>query len=736
MAKKQKNVKNGTTSSNQSSQTTYAAALANNKAEKKGKKGLTDYVLPAATIVIALFVAAYFLLSQESEVLFKSQEMNLWIADDTFYDMYKIYPGGWLSWAGSYMTEFFYHPALGVTLLMLAWAAIMAILSFMYKLKGWKILLTALIPLMLLTAVTQTGYWVYLQKLHGHMWVPTLGIGISALAACICHSIARRMPAIPAIATRVVLSATFAWFGYKLLGMWSFAGVMMMALPTSLTSSKQTEGSSKSSIVSTLLPFLPAVFAVAFIYFVPRLAYDTIFEQTIKGEIYHAGMPTFRYGYANLHIYRLAYYLLAASFLPIMIAAWVPQTFWKKNLGKVAALVMLVVTFGYGTRTLLDRWNHDQNYHIEIAMGNAVDRQDWQGVLDALTQGIKVDSIRPTRAMVMMKNLALYRQGRIGNEMFNYPEGSRQQNIDEYYKYGDAMYPEQVFKIADPDTMAIEKNRFMWNIRLSQIAGKKMYYNYGKLNFCYRWCMEDAVEFGWRVEDIKMMAQCAMLKGEDVVARKYLNILKQTRYHREWAEKQEKFIGNFEAMRDDPELKPITYLMQYGNRLDGDNTLIEMYLLQTFAHGNGADPYYQEMTLISAMLMKDIQLFWPRFFRYAEMHKSEPNFHMPRHYQEAAYLYGHLENEVDISNLPFDQSVKQSYESFMNYNARVNNRIITQVTKEFDSQMKAARTEEERAKVAKKIDDEFNVRMREEFRPLYGNTFYFFYYLMRNQKTN
>ena len=38
---------------------------------------------------------------------------------------------------------------------------------------------------------------------------------------------------------------------------------------------------------------------------------------------------------------------------------------------------------------------------------------------------------------------------------------------------------------------------------------------------------------------------------------------------------------------------------------------------------------------------------------------------MPTHFQEAAYLYGSLEHEVDISNMPFDDQVKRDYEAFM-----------------------------------------------------------------------
>ena len=99
--------------------------------------------------------------------------------------------------------------------------------------------------------------------------------------------------------------------------------------------------------------------------------------------------------------------------------------------------------------------------------------------------------------------------------------------------------------------------------------------------------------------------------------------------------------------------------------------------------------------------MKDISLFWPRFMKYATLHTQE---HMPRHYQEAAYLYGHLENNVDISKMPFDQEVRDSYERFMKFNEQC-----------------GPMSEEQKA-IA--------------FFPQFGNTFYYFYFLVRNQKTN
>lgn len=702
-------------------QQTYGTMFAKQTKISGTKLKTINFIVPILILIGMLVFMGTKIISLESEVLFKSQELDLWIDDPTFYNTFSIYPGGWLSWIGSYMTQFFYHPSTGVWLLMGAWAIIMAMLAWMYRLKGARMLLVAAVPIMLLAAFTQTGYWIYYQKLNGHMWVPTLGVLFSILAALAYHKILPTSKCIISCFERkgkvgkdkvaVVISTTlrsiyivlFAWFGYIYLGSWVLGGLAIMAFPTR-----------RLHIVELAVP---AIVAAVGAYFFPRIMYNCgLYEQTIFSEIYHACMPCFRTGDANVVLYRKAYTGLVLSFLPIALACWWPcvKERVKNSLGSkmsqlIPVIVAILVLF-FASSFAKERWNHDKNFHAEVTMSNAIDRQDWETVLTTINECAD-DTIAPTRAMTMMKNLALYRLGRIGNEMFLYPEGSELQNQEEYNKYGDSMYdmPEQLNSIEDPEKKELESIKYKWNIRLTQIAGKLLYYNYGKLNFCYRWCMEDAVEFGWKVEQLKLMALCSILKGEDKVAKKYIDILKKTRYHREWAEKYEAFIGKPDMMKEDPELKPICYLKEYGDRLDGDMSVIEIYLLKTFANANGVDPYYQEMTLISALIMKDIQLFWPRFLRYATMHNKEKGFKMPRYYQEAAYLYGQLEPQSapdNFANMPFDKEVVDGFKRFMAYN---NRREIAGLSDEKKAEM---------------------------FKPQFGNTFYYFYFLVRNQKTN
>ena len=94
--------------------------------------------------------------------------------------------------------------------------------------------------------------------------------------------------------------------------------------------------------------------------------------------------------------------------------------------------------------------------------------------------------------------------------------------------------------------------------------------------------------------------------------------------------------------------------------------------------------------------MKDPRAFWARFADYIQLH---PGNEMPIHYQEAAYLFG-TEEGRNLSHVPFDQQVKDSYASF------------TQVASKYEGQ-----------------DVE---PVREVLYPLFGNTFYYDYYLMSN----
>ena len=449
---------------------------------------------------------------------------------------------------------------------------------------------------------------------------------------------------------RLAWIALVGILGYPLMGAWSFLALGLMLLPSLSRPWKEN--------------LWEVGLALLLIAVVPFIMVQQFYGQVEMKNAHLAAMPSFQYGENSFQEYRWAYIALPIAF----ILCALPHCFNRKK---------EMVKKGKKTR--------DTNFHKEVAMTNAIHRLDWEGVLRIMLSHDMGQQMPPTRVMVMMKNLALFRLGRAGDEMFHYPEGAEQQHAP-------------------------------WQVRMTQVGGKLLYYHYGKEGFCYRWCMEDGVEFGWSVDVLKYMTKCSLITHDWDVAQKYIDMLAKTRYHRQWAERYAALVRHPERMAEDEEMRPIIPMASFPDRLDGDNTLVEMYLLKTFSSGFGADPGYQEMTLLSSLIMKDIDLFWPRFHQYVNMHQHEDGFRVPLHYQEAAYLYSMLEpqrqselwpgltNAEAAERIPFDDRVRQSYKQFMDFN--------TQCGPMTEEQKKSA------------------------FLPQFGDTFYYFYFLRRNQKTN
>lgn len=72
--------------------------------------------------------------------------------------------------------------------------------------------------------------------------------------------------------------------------------------------------------------------------------------------------------------------------------------------------------------------------------------------------------------------------------------------------------------------------------------------------------------------------------------------------------------------------------------------------------------------------------------------------------QRPSQMWPGITNAEALTHMPFDESIKQSYQQFMDFNTQCGS------------------MSEEQKKIA--------------FRPQFGDTFYYFYFLVRNQKTN
>ena len=618
----------------------------------------------------ALILIAAALLLFENQLLWKIEETNLFLYSPLYFKEQMLVPGGLLSYVGCFFTQYLYHPWLGVFLLCAWWWLLMWLTKRCFRITNLWAPVAVLPVVFLLMMIINLGYWVYLLKLHGYFFVATIGAPAAVALLWGFRCTPEKLWA------RAVYIALTVIIGYPLLGVYALAAALLMGIWSwRLTKGKRT------------LPIVCLALAVVCVLFIPMLYYRQVYYQVSTDNIYWASLPRYfvidRYDNYYLPYGLLAmFYLLMTLFYKHENKTVVEQkaitekkgttgkkkTTAKKDekksrIGATERITILQAVAGIAVAIFIfDYWYKDENFHRELKMLHDVEWLDWQKVLDEAAK----QKGEPSRPIVSMRNLALAHLGRQGNEMFLFKNGAKKANTP-------LPLPPMI------------------------INGIQLYYQYGLVNLAFRLGMENSVEFNFRVETLKLMAKSAILNGEDQLARKFLDLLKQTRFHKEWAEHWEKLIGNREAMEKDPEMGFITHLMHYENTLGSDQGQPERYIMLQLASNKSDDPVFSEQALLATIWLRNDMAFWEHLNQYILTH---PNGALPRYYQEAAYLFSQINQQVDVSNVPFDPGIKERFTQFM--------------------------------RTAQQYEGADMKMTRDDLYPLYGDTYYYDYYLMTN----
>jgi hypothetical protein len=95
--------------------------------------------------------------------------------------------------------------------------------------------------------------------------------------------------------------------------------------------------------------------------------------------------------------------------------------------------------------------------------------------------------------------------------------------------------------------------------------GAYFYYAVGLINEAQRWAYEEMVVYGSRPQNMELLAKTSLIKGDYVLARKYINILKKTIYYRREAKEFERLANDPKLIKNDPELGNKLRLIPRGN---------------------------------------------------------------------------------------------------------------------------------------------------------------------------
>ena len=514
---------------------------------------------PLALWLGALLVGAFALLYFEADLLWKVQQHNVFLNTALFFKQLMVVPGGMLSYLGAFLTQHFYYPWIGVVMLCALWLLLMWLTKRAFNIPEQWLVLTLIPVAILLVANMDLGYWVYVIKLRGYFFVPTLGV----IAVTVLFWAYRQLPEKQWV--RAAFVAVVVLAGYPLMGAYALAAVILMAL-------------------ENWRKWLVGVVAILCVIVVPLIYYNFVYYETNLIDIYRTALPVFTISDSYPEYY-YPYYALGLCFLLLTL---ISHREWKASKHPVMDWVKQGVVLAAVVGCVYHFWYKDANFHHELRMQRCVEQADWEGVI---AEGAKQEG-EPTRSIVMMHNLALSRLGRQCDEMYSFPKGSHKSNT-----------PLPIF--------------------MYHVAGRMMLYQYGMMNECHRICMEDGVEYGWNVELLRYMARCAIFSNEKQAARKFLDILRETTYYGSWADHMEALMNNPKQLADDAETGPVARMQHYTDRLDAVEGKVENCIMTTLAGHDADDLYFQEQAVLGAMWTRDPAYFWPRFDHYVQLNGED-----------------------------------------------------------------------------------------------------------------
>ena len=549
-------------------------------------------------IVPALVFAAMsgiVLLGFYQDLLYTIHLRTPFIEGSLFFDDFFNEPFGLMKWVGCWLSQLCYYPLLGAIALILIWT-----LSYFLGLKasGLSTLWSALflLPLScLLLGVVGIGYWVYIIKEYGLFFSQSVAFLLMLSVLCVVkdYVLPRNRSSFIVLLIAILLYPVVGWFSFLF---------VLCVLPALI----RTNGLKALIILLAILS--------------PTIYKYILFDGTSNEMLWRAGFPLFD-DQAVFHIRQsVPYILLAITTLAIFVFSAFGEKHNERSesTSKRGIYVYAVVTLLVSAISFFGVWQFmfkDYNYLAEMRMVKYSLDDNWQKVVEEAQQ-----TSRPSRAMVVLKNIALMNTGELGDRSFQLSNDGRD--------------------IKNPDSL---------NVNSMQIAAPIIYYNYGKIVFATRWATEFAVTYGYSPFVLMNLCRSALAKGETKAAERYLTLLHSHLFYVDW------------------QPKPVSPLIKeldsaFADVLDSDGNNAEHYLINIFSNSSESGwATVREIALFHSMLTGEPSLFWPCFIAFAQV---EPDQVLPLHYQEAYCCF----MERFPIEMPFkvkiNDSTVQNYVSF------------------------------------------------------------------------
>ena len=348
--------------------------------EVKKRNKVSAVFLYVSLLAFILYVV--YTLHINKEVLYTAHDRSEFIFGAPFFHTLLSKPFGLMQYVGAWLTQLFYHPALGASALVAIWTLVFLAGAKAFRLKGNASALMLLPIACLLTSIIDLGYWIYIFTIRGYWFSQSLGY----LAMLLFLWAARCTPR----------KWHLAWYllgfcFYPLLG-W-FALLFMLCLVLA-------EKPTWRELIGLVLLVITAGIWRALLY-----------SNQNPDDVMMAGFPRFVTPVDSSGQLSIPFWVLGAVSVLIALYSW----FMSKREATQTKLMWFVPVLSaiVGIVFISSLMFRNQNYIDEMRMIRHAEADNWQEVVHMA----EVNK-QPTRTMVMLKNIALMNEGGLLDRSF------------------------------------------------------------------------------------------------------------------------------------------------------------------------------------------------------------------------------------------------------------------------------------------------------------------------------
>ena len=327
--------------------------------------------------ILAFISFVVYILYINQEVLYTAHDRSEFLYGTPFFNTLMSRPFGLIQYVGAWLTQFFYHPALGSIMLGSIWLLIFFVGKKAFQLKGNASALMLLPIACLLTSVVDLGYWIYTFTIRGYWFSQSVGYLIMLLLLWGASYTPRKWHCIGYLLGFIL---------FPILGWFSMLFVLCLAL---------MEKPTWREILSIVVLISSAIVWHALLYSDMKL--ETVF---------FAGLPRFVTPSDISDSLSIPFWALGVISVCIpFIKKFVVTPLTSYLLPLIACIAGIIFTMSLMFR--------DHNYIDEMRMAHYAADDNWKEVLR-----MAEDNKKPTNTMVFLKNVALMHEGGLLDRSF------------------------------------------------------------------------------------------------------------------------------------------------------------------------------------------------------------------------------------------------------------------------------------------------------------------------------